>query len=556
MAELIPQSFEKLLARMLGELEHQRSVFGVPKRSFWQPRSGLDLSVALPGGRAQTPLGPAAGPHTQLAPNIVAAWVAGARVMELKTVQVLDQLDIPRPCIDAPGVGFNVEWSQELRLEDSARQYAIAWLLVHVLAARGVAGDGGAPGVVFDGSVGYDLAGVRSDGVARFLDTMRDAGALLRELREELPREWRAVADVSAPECIVDTVTLSSFHGCPPGEIERIVEHLLTRHHLHVVVKLNPTLLGHEQVEHLLHERLGWSDVVLDPAAFASDLQWSDALSMIERLRGAATRAGRTLGVKLTNTLVVKNTRGRLSGELMYMSGPPLHVIATTLAARVAEATRGEVPLSFSAGADADNFADLVASGFAPVTTCTDLLRPTGYRRLPRYLKALEAEMERVGAANVPEYVRARGAESAGAGAPAASVAPVSAAALGNLRAYAARVADEPRYAAAAAEPAPAARTPLPVLDCESCNACALVCPNVAFFAVDTPAALLQSGVLKREKQWLVRAEACNACGNCDTHCPQEGGPWRVKPTVDAAGRVSATGVEEGVRTAIERAVR
>ena len=46
------------------------------------------------------------------------AWLAGGRIMELKTVQVQDDLDIPRPCIHVPNVGFNVEWSQELRVAD------------------------------------------------------------------------------------------------------------------------------------------------------------------------------------------------------------------------------------------------------------------------------------------------------------------------------------------------------------------------------------------------------------------------------------------------------
>ena len=43
--------------------------------------------------------------------------------MELKTVQVLDELQIPRPCIDMQTVGYNVEWSQELRVEQSLHEY-------------------------------------------------------------------------------------------------------------------------------------------------------------------------------------------------------------------------------------------------------------------------------------------------------------------------------------------------------------------------------------------------------------------------------------------------
>ena len=33
----------------------------------------------------------AAGPHTQLAVNIIAAWLCGARYIELKTIQTLDE---------------------------------------------------------------------------------------------------------------------------------------------------------------------------------------------------------------------------------------------------------------------------------------------------------------------------------------------------------------------------------------------------------------------------------------------------------------------------------
>lgn len=538
MAELIPQPLDRLLTRALAELEHDRSIFGLPRRSFWKAREGLDLSVTLPGGRAATPLGPAAGPHTQLAPNIVAAWLAGSRIVELKTVQVMDRLEIPRPCIDAPGEGYNVEWSQELRLEESAQQYAIAWILVHVLKARGIAGETGQD-TIFDGSVGYDLAGIKSDAVARFLDTMHDASALLAALRADLPRELRAIADVETPTRIVDTVTLSSFHGCPPGEIERIVEHLFTRHHLHVVVKLNPTLLGYDAVDAILHDRLGYSHVQLDREAFEKDLQWSDALPMLDRLAAAAARSGRALGVKFSNTLVVRNNRA-LAGEHAYMSGAPLHVVSTTLAAKFAAATQGRFPMSFSAGIDAENFADAAANGFAPITTCTDLLKPTGYRRLPRYLKALEADMERLGATDLVSYRRARaGADAAG---------DADAAARHNLAAYAARVADETRYRADVVTPAPVAREALPALDCDSCNNCVLVCPNAAFFSVETPAAWLEKGTATRDKQWVVFADACNECGNCDTHCPQEGGPYRTKPLYDtASGTLKAAGVADGL---------
>ena len=49
--------------------------------------------------------GAADGPAVGAAPASTGAPLAGARVIELKTVQVLDRLEIPRPCIDAADVG-------------------------------------------------------------------------------------------------------------------------------------------------------------------------------------------------------------------------------------------------------------------------------------------------------------------------------------------------------------------------------------------------------------------------------------------------------------------
>jgi putative selenate reductase len=533
---LVPHPFETLLARALAEHAAERSVFGLPRRSFWRGAEGLDLSRPHVGGPAGTPLGIAAGPHTQLAHNIVVGWLAGARVIELKTVQVRDRLEIPRPCIEAPDVGYNVEWSQELPIEESARQYAAAWALVHVLHARGIPGSPEPPATRFDASVGYDLAGLRSDKVARFLDTLCDAGRLLAALRDRLPRDLRAAADVEIPARIVDQVTLSTFHGCPPEEIEAMVEHLFHRHRLHVTVKFNPTLLGYEAVERILHGRLGYREIALDREAFDRDLGWETALGLFGRLAPAAARAGLTLSAKFSNTLVVRNTRGRLAGDVVYLSGPPLYPIALALAARFAEATAGRHAIAFSGGVDAENFADTVACGLAPVTVCTDLLKPTGYRRLPRYLKALAAEMTRVGARDVPGLIAAH------AGAPGSA----ADAAVRNLSACAARAANEPRYRADARAPERARPATLRMFDCESCNHCTLVCPNGAFFsvplgplAIETWDLVAEGGTLRerparfelaREEQWALYAGFCNECGNCDPFCPERGGPYRAKP--------------------------
>ena len=126
--ELVPAPFASLLRRMLREHERERKIFDLPERKFWQPPSGLDFGVAFHGRPAANPLGPAAGPQDQMAQNIVLAWLAGSRILELKTVQVNDRLVLPRPCIDATNVGYNVEWSQELRLQ-SVQGAGMEWLV-------------------------------------------------------------------------------------------------------------------------------------------------------------------------------------------------------------------------------------------------------------------------------------------------------------------------------------------------------------------------------------------------------------------------------------------
>ena len=94
-----------------------------------------------------------------MAQNIIVSWLVGARFIELKTVQTLDELDVNKPCIDIEDEGYNVEWSQELKVYSSFDEYLRAWVLIHALHRRlGFPGD--TPGVVFNLSVGYNLEGI------------------------------------------------------------------------------------------------------------------------------------------------------------------------------------------------------------------------------------------------------------------------------------------------------------------------------------------------------------------------------------------------------------
>jgi putative selenate reductase len=580
MAELIGATFGALLRRMLREHEREQKVFDLPARKFWHGAADLDTSVLFHGRRASSPVGPAAGPQDQMAQNIVLSWLAGSRILELKTVQINDRLVLPRPCIDATTVGYNVEWSQELRLADSLREYVAGSMLLDVLKADNLLGlpsDRLKQDTILDMSVGYDLAGIRSPPVRAWIESMKDARAEVEALRREIPDDLRRWRDLDFTTRLSDQITLSTFHGCPAGEIEGIVRFLLTEMDVHVTVKLNPTLLGRQTVDGLLHDVLGYDEVRTRSEDFDKDLQWGQALEITDRLSEVARSRGRTFQVKFSNTLVVRNHRTFFPAaeSVMYLSGGPLHVITMALVDRYRRA-RPAVPISFSAGVDAQNYADCVALGFTPITTCTDLLKPGGYGRLPRYDALLQERMRAVGAPRIGDFVvRAfgQGEEAVRAEAPEGPARDALLAALaagGDLHAaaggedlydrvvrraavlntplVAARAAGDPRYRAERNRAVPRKiGSHLVLFDCINCDKCIPVCPNDANFVYETAPLsvsyehfVIRGGAVARVPggQFLASKahqianfqDFCNECGNCDVFCPEDGGPYIEKP--------------------------
>ncbi|MCB9567046.1 MAG: glutamate synthase [Myxococcales bacterium] len=578
MAELRPYPFAALVRRALRELDAQGTLFDIPRRKLYTPSGRHELATDHHGFPASTPLGPAAGPHTQMAQNIAMAWLGGCRIIELKTVQIMDELKIPRPCIDMQTIGFNVEWSQELRLEESLEEYVKAAMLITILRASGQLPAAADDQVIFDMSVGYDLAGIRSERVQAFIDGLRECSALVDRLRAEIPDEHRRYRDLEFPTRLSDTLTLSTFHGCPPDEIEKIIEFLLEEKGIHSTVKLNPTLLGPARARELLGETLGYGELEIPDSAFEKDTQWQQAVDFCGRLADRADGLGLSFGVKFSNTLIVKNHRDFFprSEEVMYLSGPPLHVLAVNLVGRFRGVFGDRLPISFSAGIDRQNFADAAAIGRRPITVCSDLLKPGGYGRASAYLGDLEARMDAAGASDLRGFiVRAYGRGEAAldalglaaddpvlqaskdalatggdlaAAAGAHYDAWVSAAILENTRVYVARATADPRYARVKNAKAPRkVGTHLALFDCLSCNKCVPVCPNDANFVLEIPAAEVplvhlirteggwerrEVGVLKAAKgsQYANFADFCNECGNCDVFCPEEGGPYLIKP--------------------------
>ena len=580
MAELIPYPFAALIERMFSELESADSIFDLPSKSFFLGREGRDYSVPFHDKRAPTPLGPASGPQTQMAQNLVLSWLCGCRILELKTVQILDELEIPRPCIDMETIGYNVEWSQELKLEQSLHEYIKGAMLIEILKASGKLKM--APGfgeVIYDMSVGYDLKGIQTERVQDYIRGMKDASAVVEHYRKQIPDRFSQFRDLDFPTNLSNSLTLSTFHGCPPDEIERIIDFLLNEHSLNCIIKLNPTLLGEERVRELLQGVMGYEAVNVPSKAFQTDTSWDQAQGFVQRLGVTADQLGLGFGVKFSNTLIVENHRSFFpeSEKEMYLSGPPLHVLATNLVDRFRDRFGDHYPISFSAGIDRKNFADAVAIGLTPITSCSDLLKAGGYSRATTYFRELDSRMDRLGVNTIPDYIiKAYGnAEQAlsecGKNAEDSKIDScrkaleegtslleaagedlygrwLSQAKLLNTQTYAENATLDQRYALVKnSKPPTKVGSMLELFDCLTCDKCIPVCPNDANFMLSIPPeqvpvktltfedgswSVEESGKLVLDKKHQIAnfADFCNECGNCDIFCPEDGGPYVLKP--------------------------
>ena len=389
-----PMSFDHLMTWILDEYESQQTIFGQRRLARTEPAAARPIF----GEKIETPFGPAAGPNTQLAQNIIASYVTGARFFELKTVQKMDGAELSacvnKPCILAPDEGYNCEWSTELTVPQAFGEYVKAWVACKLLARE--FGFGDPDGFVFNMSVGYDLEGIKTPKVDSFINGMKDASAT-PEFKEAIA--WAhanvdrfryvdaAFVDSITPH-ISDSITESTLHGCPPAEIERIATHLICEKGLNTYIKCNPTLLGYEYARKTL-DSLGFGYIAFDSHHFDEDLQWADAVPMMERLQRLSAERGVEFGVKLTNTFPVDVTRGELPSEEMYMSGRALYPLSLTLAKRIAEQFDGKVRISYSGGATANNIFGLVDAGIWPVTMATNELKPGGYARFVQVAEVL-----------------------------------------------------------------------------------------------------------------------------------------------------------------------
>ena len=410
---MTPIPFDRLMNRIL--TEHQEgAVFGMQK--CYQAKN-LQPNTLF-GRKLEGQIGPAAGPNTQLAQNIVASYYGGARFFELKTVQKMDGRElaacVAKPCITAEDECYNCEWSTELEVPQAFAEYVKGWFACKVMAKEYDLGDPDA--FQFNISVGYDLEGIKLPKVDRFINEMKDAKdtEIFKEckawLLANLDRFKKVTKeDVEAIQSeIINSVTVSTLHGCPPSEIEAIASYLIQEKHLHTFVKCNPTLLGYETARAILDE-MGYDYIAFTDFHFKDDLQYSDAVPMLKRLQELAKGLNLNFGVKITNTFPVDVKNNELPSQEMYMSGKSLFALSMSVAKMLTRDFNGSLRISFSGGADYFNIERIVEAGIWPVTMATTLLKTGGYLRFIQMAELLEKDLakpwEKVGLSLVEKMI-------------------------------------------------------------------------------------------------------------------------------------------------------
>lgn len=495
-------SFENLLLITLNDYYTKRKIFGIEEKDFYRE---IDNSIEMNfcNEYLRFPIGPAAGPHTQLAQNFIAGYLTGCRYFEPKTVQVVDGKDmqemIPRPCIDAKNVGYNVEWSTELTVEEAKDEYIKASILLQVIGIE--LGLSNVKDFIFNISVGYDLKGIQSKKISDFIDDLKDSKDtdIFKECIEIIKKNISKFKNFKLEDIekisskISNIITLSTMHGCKASEILDIATHLMENKKINTLLKCNSTLLGYDNVRKILDD-LGYDDIELKAQDFENDLKFNMAKEIISKLLEVAKKNNVTFGVKLTNTLPVINNRNIMPGEAMYMSGKPLYPIAINVAKMIASEFK-DIKISMSGGIDKNNVLEVFNTGIAPITIATLYLQPKGYINNNAVLNEMKKAGHAPKALDIDTLIKlADKAKS-----------DVNYKNKGNVK----FIEDK-----------------LETFDClKSCGICVDVCPNRANMKVPVKGLTANYQIIHIEKM-------CNECGNCHMFCPKGGYPYLKKTTI------------------------
>lgn len=379
---LRPLSFDHLIRWILSEQKKTGSIFGV--RDFYQanPFKTLDF----PNEKLETPFGPASGPHTQYAQSIIAAYVAGCRFFELRTVCPREINQDPE--ITAGSEGYNVEGASNQCLRGAYEEFVKAWIILKVLSVE--FGMGGMNGFIFNISAGYTYEDLTAPEMKKFFASMKDASGTqtFNECIDYLKKnihmfEKLTIDDVDDISPVVSTaVSVCTPIDCPVKEIENMAKYVMIECGFSMALRLNAALLGYDYCRSTL-DSMGYYDIEISRETIDKSIKYYDMVPLINKLIGVANKEGRLFGVKLTGAFPVVDKGDR--SRSLKLSGKALFPLSVALASKLSDDFEGRLKIAFSGGADANNVEDIFEAGIWPITMNTTILKPGGFNRFKQF---------------------------------------------------------------------------------------------------------------------------------------------------------------------------
>ncbi|MCR5507686.1 MAG: putative selenate reductase subunit YgfK [Lachnospiraceae bacterium] len=379
---LRPLSFDHLMRWIINEQKRSGSIFGV--RDFYQANPFKTLE--LMDEKLETPFGPASGPHTQFAQSIIAAYVAGCRFFELRTVCPRDIKQDPE--INVEGEGYNVEGAGNLSFKECFEEYVKAWIALKVLSVE--YGMGGMDGFIFNVSAGYTYEDFTTPEMREFLIRMQDASETeifrnsINYLREHIDMfqnlTLEDIDDISPR--ISSAVSVCTPIDCSVKEIENISKYIMCDLKISMAIRLNAALLGYDYCRAAL-DSMGYYDIEISRETVDKSVRYYDMVPLINKLIGIANKEGKLFGVKLTGSFPVIDKGDR--SRTLNLSGRALFPLSVALAAKLSDDFDERLRIAFSGGADANNVEDIFEAGIWPITMNTTILKPGGINRFKQF---------------------------------------------------------------------------------------------------------------------------------------------------------------------------
>lgn len=191
------------------------------------------------------------------------------------------------------------------------------------------------------------------------------------------------------PTNIIQNITLSTIHNCPPHKIKTIYHYILKKKELNTFIKLNPTLLKYTHIHKILNI-YNFNYINLKKKSFNHNLKLTQTLKILKHLITLTKKKSLNFNVKLTNTLNTINNKNTLPNKKIYISNHTLFPLSINITTILSHTFNNKLPISYSNNTNQLTIHNIFNTNIHPITITTNLLKPNNYLHLNTYIHKLK----------------------------------------------------------------------------------------------------------------------------------------------------------------------